>query len=104
MSILHIGEKEFDQVVLQSELPVLVDFWADWCGPCRMIAPIIEEIANEYNGKLIVAKVNVDENQDLAVEYGINTIPNLVVFKNGSVANQTAGVMAKDTIIQNIGL
>ena len=84
--------------MLQSEIPVLVDFWATWCAPCRMIAPIIEALAEEFQGRIKVGKVNVDENSQLAIKYGIRAIPTLLLFKEGKVVEQMIGVQPKDTI------
>jgi thioredoxin 1 len=81
----------FEQEVLQSPVPVVVDFWAEWCVPCRMVSPILEQLADEYEGKLKVAKVNVDEEQDLAIQYSVVSIPTLMVFKNGEMVNQHVG-------------
>jgi thioredoxin 1 len=97
-----ITTENFETEVLKSELPVLVDFWATWCGPCRMIAPIIEEIANDYQGKIKVGKVNVDEEGDLAVKYGISSIPTLLLFKGGEVVKKTLGYMPKEAVVKFI--
>lgn len=97
-----ITTENFETEVLKSELPVLVDFWATWCGPCRMIAPIIEEVANDYQGKIKVGKVNVDEEGDLAVKYGISSIPTLLLFKGGEVVKKTLGYMPKEAVVKFI--
>ena len=88
----------YENEVVNSEIPVLVDFWATWCGPCRMIAPIIEEISEEYQGKLKVCKVNVDEEEELAIKFGITSIPTLLLFKGGKVVKKTLGYMPKDAV------
>lgn len=85
----------FEQEVLQSELPVLVDFWAPWCGPCKMVGPVVESLAQDNAGKINVGKVNVDENKELAVKYGVRGIPTLVVFKSGSEAQRVVGAQSK---------
>jgi thioredoxin 1 len=90
-----VTEQTFDGEVLKSDLPVLVDFWAAWCGPCRMVAPIVEELAGEYAGRLKVAKVDVDDNQNLAVRYGIMSIPTLGVFRGGEMIERIVGYMPK---------
>ncbi len=98
MAVLTFTEDNFDKEVLQSETPVLVDFWATWCAPCRMIAPVIQAIAEEYEGKLKVGKVNVDENSQLAIRFGIRAIPTLLLFKEGKVVEQMVGVQPKENI------
>lgn len=95
MAVQHYTQSEFDKEVLQSAAPVLVDFWATWCGPCRMIAPVIEEIAAEFEGKAVVGKVDVDEEPGLAQRYGIMSIPTLIVFKGGKVVEQAVGARGK---------
>lgn len=93
--IVEISTANFDQEVKKSQLPVLVDFWAEWCGPCKMIAPILDEIAGEQAGKIKIAKVNVDENQELATRFGIRAIPTLLLFKGGEVKEQIVGMTGK---------
>jgi len=92
---IAIDDSNFDQIVLQSKTPVLVDFWAPWCRPCIMAAPVLEDLAEEYSGRVTIAKLNVDENARTAVKYGIMAIPNLIIFKNGQPASQIVGYKPK---------
>jgi thioredoxin 1 len=93
--IKHISDASFDADVIQSSTPVIVDFWAEWCGPCKMIAPILDEVASAYQGKLQVTKMNVDENRDVPAKFGIRGIPTLMVFKGGQLAATKVGAMSK---------
>ncbi len=104
MSTIHVTEGDFEQVVLGSQLPVLVDFWAPWCNPCRMLGPVIDEIADEVDGKALVCKVNIDEEQNLAQEYRVMSIPTLLFFKDGKVVNQLVGVRPKEEILDALEL
>src|SRR5215204_3410739 len=94
---IEVNEKNFEQEVLQSSQPVLVDFWADWCGPCKMLSPVLDELAGEQQDRARIAKVNVDENPTLAARFNIQSIPTLLYFKNGEVRDQTLGVVSKKT-------
>ena len=95
---VHVSDQDFEQEVLQAETPVLVDFWADWCVPCKMIAPIVDELADEYSGRLKVAKVDVDANPGMAMKYGVRSIPMLLVFKDGQPVEQILGAVPKMTL------
>ena len=92
-----ITDATFEEVVLKSDKPVLVDFWAAWCGPCRMVGPVIEEIATEYEGRAVVGKIDVDANQEFAAKYGVRNIPTVLVFQNGEVVERQVGVAQKQT-------
>jgi len=95
---INVNDKNFEQEVLKSDIPVLVDFWAEWCGPCHMVAPVVEEIAKEYQGKLKVCKLNVDEAPQVASCYGIMSIPTLAIFKDGKVADKIVGALPKSEL------
>ena len=96
--IEHITDDSFDPQVLQSDLPVLVDYWAEWCGPCKQIAPILDEVAKEYDGRLKVAKINVDENRQVPARFGIRGIPTLMLFRNGNVEDTRVGALSKSQL------
>ena len=96
--VLHLTDSDFEETIKNSATPVLVDFWAEWCGPCRRIAPIIDELAAQYEGKLSVAKVNIDEHQDAATQFGVSSIPTLIIFKNGEVAGTKVGALSRSQL------
>ena len=102
MSLTVINDDDFKKEVLESKLPVLIDFWAPWCGPCKMIAPFIEELAKEYSNRVKICKINIDENQKVANNYGVMSIPTLMVFKNGKVLEQVVGALNKNDLKKKI--
>ncbi|MFC3147407.1 thioredoxin TrxA [Piscinibacterium candidicorallinum] len=97
-SIKYVSDASFDAEVLQSDVPVLLDYWAEWCGPCKMIAPILDEVAKDYAGRVQVAKMNVDENRDVPAKFGIRGIPTLMLFKNGQVSATKVGALSKSQL------
>ena len=99
-NIIHTSDANFQDDVINSDTPVLVDYWAEWCGPCKMIAPILEEVSTEMSDKIIIGKLNVDENSQTPPKYGIRGIPTLMIFKNGEVASTKVGAMPKGQIVQ----
>jgi thioredoxin len=102
MKPVTITDDNFESEVIKSETPVLIDFWATWCGPCRMIAPIVEELAEEYNGKIKIGKLDVDENQNVSIKYGVRSIPTLLIFKDGKVEDTIIGAVPKAHIVQKL--
>lgn len=102
MKPIEITDSNFQQEVLNSATPVLIDFWAVWCGPCKMVAPVVEEIAKEYDGKLKVGKVDVDSNPEISMKYGIRSIPTLMVFKAGKIVEQIIGAVPKRNVIEKV--
>jgi thioredoxin 1 len=102
MKPLTITDDNFEQEVINSDIPVLIDFWAVWCGPCKIIAPVVEQLAEEYDGKLKVGKLDVDNNQETSIKYGVRSIPTLLVFKDGKVKETIIGAVPKQQIVQKI--
>ena len=97
-NIINVTDSTFEQEVLSSEIPVLLDYWAEWCGPCKMIAPILNDIADEYSGKIKVAKINIDENPGIPAKFGVRGIPTLMIFKSGSIEATKVGAMSKSQL------
>ena len=95
---LEITDQNFDEVVMKSDKPVMVDFWAEWCGPCRMIGPVVEELHTEYAGKAVIGKVNVDHNSGVAAQFGVRSIPTIIFIKNGEVVDKSVGAVPKATL------
>jgi thioredoxin 1 len=102
MNLVEVTDANFQNEVLKSDKPVLLDFWAEWCGPCKMIAPVVEELAKEYDGKLKVGKVDVDSNQQTSMQYGIRSIPTLLIFKGGKVVDQLIGAVPKKMLAEKV--
>ena len=100
--VQQVSDESFDREVLKADLPVLIDFWAPWCGPCRAIAPVVEELAKEYDGKLKVVKMNVDDNPQTPSKYGVRGIPNLILFKGGEVRDQIIGAVPKAQLVKAV--
>jgi thioredoxin 1 len=99
---IHLSDASFEQEVVKSDLPVLIDFWAAWCGPCRMIAPVIDELASEYSGKAKICKLDVDSNQNTAMQFGIRSIPTILIFKGGEVVDTIVGAVPKEQILNKL--
>ncbi|HRH36725.1 MAG TPA: thioredoxin [Flavobacteriales bacterium] len=95
---LEFTDSNFEELVLKSDKPVMVDFWADWCGPCRMVGPVVEELGKEYDGKAVVGKLNVDHNAQVSMKYGIRSIPTILIFKNGEVVDRSVGAVPKSQL------
>jgi len=99
---IEITDSNFDEVVLKSDKPVLVDFWAEWCGPCRMVGPVVDELSKEYEGQAVIGKVNVDSNPNISLKYGIRNIPALLFFKNGEIVDKQIGAVPKSVLEEKL--
>ncbi|MFB6343082.1 thioredoxin [Saccharicrinis sp. FJH2] len=99
---IEVTDSNFEELILNSDKPALIDFWAEWCGPCRMIGPIVEDMSSEYDGKAVIAKLNVDENPEVCSKYGIRNIPTVLFFKGGEVADKQVGAVPKNILVQKM--